>query len=147
MGEEKIGGVGMSHFENLSQDTFTGAINSLFAPSMDWECGSEKIKSAEMSRIVEERVSKEREGMLKLFDMIYKSGTANLGIVNYNNGKITTPYGVDVSFDRRLVAQVLKKAKFIKEGSFHETKGIPVIKVTGNIEFDKIRSAYKNRGK
>ena len=29
---------------------------------------------------------------------------------------------------------MLKKAKFIKEGSFNETNGIPVIKVTGNIE-------------
>ena len=28
----------------------------------------------------------------------------------------------------------MKKAKFIKEGSFHETEGIPVIKVTGNID-------------
>ncbi|MDP3057950.1 MAG: AAA family ATPase, partial [bacterium] len=37
-------------------------------------------------------------------------------------------------FDRKLVAQVLKKAKFIKEGSFDEIIGIPVIKVTGNID-------------
>jgi hypothetical protein len=29
---------------------------------------------------------------------------------------------------------VLRKAKFIKEGSFSETDGIPVIKVTGNID-------------
>ena len=28
----------------------------------------------------------------------------------------------------------MKKAKFIKEGSFHETEGIPVLKVTGNID-------------
>jgi hypothetical protein len=95
---------------------------------------SEKIKFAEMSRIVEERTAKEREGLLKLFEVIKDSKTANLGIVNYNNGKITTPYGVDVAFDRKLVTQVLKKAKFIKEGSFHETEGIPVIKVTGNID-------------
>ena len=66
--------------------------------------------------------------------MIRENKTANLGIVNYSNGKISTPYGVDVAFDRRLVTQVLKKAKFIKEGSFNETEGIPVIKVTGNID-------------
>ena len=53
---------------------------------------------------------------------------------NYSNGKLSTPYGVDVAFERKLVTQVLKKAKFIKEGSFHETDGIPVIKVTGNID-------------
>lgn len=95
---------------------------------------SEKIKYAEMSRIIDERAAKEREGLLKLFEVIRKSETANLGIVNYSNGKITTPYGVDVAFDRKLVSQVLKKAKFIKEGSFDETIGIPVIKVTGNID-------------
>src|SRR3712207_8648047 len=45
-----------------------------------------------------------------------------------------SPYGVDVAFDRKLVTQGLKKAKYIKEGSFNETDGIPVIKVTGNID-------------
>jgi hypothetical protein len=95
---------------------------------------SEKIKYAEMSHIVDDRVAKEREGLLKLFEVIRKSGTANLGIINYGNGKFSTPYGVDVAFDRKLVTQVLKKAKFIKEGSFNETEGIPVIKVTGNID-------------
>ena len=83
---------------------------------------------------MDERIAKEREGLLKLFEIIRNNKTANLGIVNYSNGKISTPYGVDVSFDRKLVTQVLKKAKFIKEGSFNETDGIPVIKVTGNID-------------
>ena len=41
-----------------------------------------------MSRIIEERTAKEREGLLKLFEVIRKSETANLGIVNYSNGKI-----------------------------------------------------------
>lgn len=192
----EIVGLKNNNFENLSQEQFTDAINSLFSPAIDWECGtltipakqlktvsndevekeiteikvgwlyteqteskpviaqksdsgekitsgdvfyryrarSEKIKYAEMRRIIEERTSKEREGLLKLFEIIRKSETANLGIVNYSNGKITTPYGVDVAFDRKLVSQVLKKAKFIKEGSFDETVGIPVIKVTGNID-------------
>lgn len=183
-----IVGLRNNNFDNLNQEQFSEAINSLFAPAMEWDCGaltieipsddgeivnyiigwiytseaeykpiiaqkandgekivsgdvfyryrarSEKIKFAEMSRIIEERTAKEREGLLKLFEVIRENKTANLGIVNYSNGKITTPYGVDVSFDRKLVTQVLKKAKFIKEGSFHETEGIPVIKVTGNID-------------
>ena len=95
---------------------------------------SEKIRYAEMSQIIEKRLAREREGLFKLFEVIQKNGTANLGIVNYSNGKITTPYGVDVAFDKKIVTQVLKKAKFIKEGSFNETDGIPVIKVTGNID-------------
>ena len=191
----QIVGLKNNNFENLSQEQFTDAVNSLFAPAIDWECGTfiirqeksiieddettiqmiekkigwlysmetetkpiiaqradggekitsgdvfyryrartEKIKFAEMSRIIEERSAKERTGLLKLLEIIRKSETANLGIVNYSNGKITTPYGVDVAFDRKLVTQVLKKAKFIKEGSFDETIGIPVIKVTGNID-------------
>ena len=183
-----IVGLRNNNFDNLNQEQFSEAINSLFAPAMEWDCGaltieipsddgeivnyiigwiytseaeykpiiaqkandgekivsgdvfyryrarSEKIKFAEMSRIIEERTAKEREGLLKLFEVIRENKTANLGIVNYSNGKITTPYGVDVSFDRKLVTQVLKKAKFIKEGSFHETEVIPVIKVTGNID-------------
>lgn len=172
-------GLTNTNFENLSQEQFTEVINTLFSPSMEWDCGtlivddkkfgwiyaaeaekkpvialkanegekiasgdvfyryrarSEKIKYAEMSRIIEERTAQEREGILKLFEIIRNSNTANLGIVNYTNGKITTPYGVDVTFDRKLVTQVLRKAKFIKEGSFNETDGIPVIKVTGNID-------------
>lgn len=192
----EVVGIKANNFENLNQEKFTGAVNSLFAPELVWECGSfivssrrpaddlddneetetiekcigwlyteeaerkpviaqkadsgekissgdifyryraknEKIKFAEMSKIIDENASKEREKLLKLFEVIRKSGTSNLGIVNYGNGKFTTPYGVDVAFDRKLVAQVLKKAKFIKEGSFNETEGIPVIKVTGNID-------------
>jgi hypothetical protein len=181
----EIIGIKGNNFENLEQERFTGAVNSLFSPSMEWECGSititnsnttsekvfgwiyteeaerkpiiaqkvdsgekissgdifyryraknEKIKFAEMNRIIDERIAKEREQLLRLFEVIRKSGTASLGIINYGNGKFTTPYGVDVAFDRKLVTQVLKKAKFIKEGSFDETEGIPVIKVTGNID-------------
>lgn len=168
-------GLSNSNFDNLNQEQFTEAINSLFAPAVEWECGiievnvpisseeyevkkigwiyceealekpiiaqkanegekiasgdvyyryrarTQKIKYAEMARIIEERSKKERESLLKLIEVIRKSDTANLGIVNYSNGKLSTPYGVDVSFDRKLVAQVLKKAKFIKEGSFNET--------------------------
>ena len=112
----KIIGLKNDNFENMSQEQFSEAINSLFAPAMDWSCGtftidlpsldpsnsprtlkigwiyteeaeykpiiaqkandgekinsgdifyryrarSEKIKFAEMSRIIEERTAKER---------------------------------------------------------------------------------------
>ena len=171
-----IVGLKNDNFENMSQEQFSEAINSLFAPATDgtgtmqflkigwiytaeaeykpviaqkpndgekinsgdvyyrYRARSEKIKFAEMSRLIEERTAKEREGLLRLFEVIRDNKTANLGIVNYSNGRISTPYGVDVAFDRKLVTQVLRKAKFIKEGSFSETDGIPVIKVTGNID-------------
>lgn len=95
---------------------------------------SEKIKFAEISKILNESIAKERNQLLKLFNLISKAGTANLGIVNYSDGKLSTPYGVDVSIERKFVTQVLRKAKFIKEGSFNEIEGKPVIKVTGNID-------------
>ena len=179
-----------NNFDNLNQEQFTDAINTLFSPEIDWEIGTlsivvpshegdkqniqvrigwlytyeselkpiialksnesekissgdvfyryrartQKIKHAEMARIIERRIAKEREGLLKVFEVIRKSDTANLGIINYTNGRFSTPYGVDVSFDRKLVAKVLKRAKFIKEGSFNEVEGTPVLKVTGQID-------------
>ncbi len=95
---------------------------------------SEKIKFPEMTRIIEERARKEREQILKLMETIRKSDTTNLGIINYNSGRFSTPSGVDVSVDKRLVIKVLRQAKYIKEGSFNENGGQPVLKVTGNID-------------
>lgn len=95
---------------------------------------SEKIKYPEMHKIIEERAKQERNQILKLMEAIRKSDTTNLGIVNYNNGKFSTPYGADVTVDKKLVIKVLRKAKYIKKGSFDETNGTPVLKVTGNID-------------
>jgi len=95
---------------------------------------NDKIKYPEINRIIEERIKREREQILRLMEVIRKSDTANLGIVNYSNGRFSTPFGADVVVDRRLIAQVLRRAKFIKDGSFTENGGTPVIKVTGNID-------------
>lgn len=95
---------------------------------------SEKIRYPEMKRIIEENKKKEQERILKLIETIKNSETTNLGIINYNNGKISTPYGVDVSIDKKIIVKVLKKAKYIKSGEFSEEKGAPVIKVTGNLD-------------
>lgn len=191
----EIVGIDRGRFENLPQQRITDVLNSMFSPSLEWECGcfslaevqssaskdngsdeknsrcigwiytakaerkpiiaqkaeskakisngdifyryrarSEKIKSAEMRSLIEEQVRRERERLLRILEVIRKEGTANLGIIDYSDGKFTTPYGVDVAIDRKLVVQVLKKAKYIKEGSFHETEGLPVIKVSGNID-------------
>ncbi|EJO23387.1 divergent AAA domain protein [Selenomonas sp. FOBRC6] len=186
--------VGLSNdkFDNLDQAKFTEAINALFAPALEWECGmlqveiaerdkagelgsvqkkigwiytveaeqkpvvaqkenegekitsgdvfyryrarTQKIRYAEMAMIIESRIVKEWKRMFRLLEVIRKSETANIGIVNYTNGRVTTPYGIDVELDRKLVAKVLRRAKFIKEGVFNEIEGAPVIKVTGNID-------------
>ena len=187
----RIKGLTNNKFDSINQEAFTDAINSLFSPELDWECGmfemvlpahfsgeemnttkkigwiytreaeykpviamknnetekissgdvyyryrarTQKIKHAEMAKLIEQRLAKEREGILRIMEIIRKSDSANIGIINYNNGRFSTPYGIDVAFEKKLVKQVLQKAKFIKEGSFDETKGIPVIKVTGNID-------------
>lgn len=185
-----VKGLPNNNFDNLNQEQFTDAINSLFSPEIDWESGmfvmdvpspdkekesvqvkigwiytfeseqkpvialkanegekiasgdvyyryrarTQKIKHAEMAKLIESRITRERESLLKVLEVIRKSDTANLGIINYNNGRFSTPYGVDIAFDRKLVTQVLKRAKFIKEGSFNETDGTPVLKVTGTID-------------
>lgn len=95
---------------------------------------SERIKYPEMRAIIEERIKKEREQILKLIETIRRSDTTNLGIVNYSNGHFSTPDGADVAVDKKLIMQVLKKAKYIKSGSFDENGGRPVLKVTGNID-------------
>lgn len=95
---------------------------------------SEKIKFPEMHKIIEDRAKRERNQILKLMETIRKSDTTNLGIVNYNNGRFSTPYGADITIDRKLIMQVLRRAKYIKKGSFDETTGTPVLKVTGNID-------------
>lgn len=95
---------------------------------------TDKIKPADLERIIPERVTREKEGLFRLMEAVRRSGTASLGIVNYSSGRLSTPYGVDVEFDRKLVAKVLGKAKYIKTGSFSETDGAPVIRVTGDID-------------
>lgn len=94
---------------------------------------SEKIKYAEMKFIIEENKRKEQERIYRLIEEIKNGGTTNIGIVNYSSGHFTTPIGVDVEIDKKLVIKVLRKAKFIKAGEFDEKKGQPVIKVTGDI--------------
>ena len=98
---------------------------------------TQKIKSAEMQKIISDGIKRERERVYELIERIKNADTTHLGIVNYTNGRFSTPYGIDVEFDRKLVAKVLKKARFIKEGSFNEKEGAPVIKVTGNIDLSE----------
>ena len=95
---------------------------------------SEKIKYSEMKRLLDDRERRESERIYKLIETIKNSETTNLGIVNYTNGHFSTPYGVDVTIDKRLVVQILRKAKYIKSGCLSEDAGAPVLKITGNID-------------
>ena len=152
-----VKGLSNNNFDNLNQEQFTDAINSLFSPEIVWESGvlvvdvpspqkkenipakigwiytyeselkpimalkanegekiasgdvyyryrarTQKIKHAEMAKIIESRIARERENLLKVFEVIRKIDTANLGIINYNNGRFSTPYGVDIAFDKKI---------------------------------------------
>ena len=94
---------------------------------------TEKIKYPEMMRIINEREKRLQDSIIKMIEAIKDGNTPNIGIVNYSKGKISTPYGVDISVDKKLIMKVLKKAKFIKKGSLKE-EGEPVLMVTGNID-------------
>lgn len=98
-----------------------------------YKARTEKIKYPEMHRIIAEREKRIHDSIIKLVESIRAGNTPNIGIINYSNGRISTPYGVDVAIDKKLVVQVLKKAKFIKEGQLKEG-GEPVLMVTGNID-------------
>ena len=41
----EVVGIKANNFENLNQEKFTGAVNSLFAPELVWECGSFIVSS------------------------------------------------------------------------------------------------------
>lgn len=98
---------------------------------------NEKIRFPEMKKIIDERTKREQERIFKLMETIKNSNTTNLGIVNYNSGHFTTPDGIDVAVDKRLVIKVLKQAKYIKNGTFVENGGQPVIRVTGDIDLSE----------
>ncbi len=95
---------------------------------------SEKIKYPEMKKMIDDLLYRERKRLLILMEAIQKNDTTNLGIVNYNNGRFSTPYGSDVTVDKKLIIKVLRKAKYIKSGQFDEINGMPAIRVTGNID-------------
>lgn len=97
-----------------------------------YKARTEKIKYPEMMKIISDREKRIQDNILKVIETIRNDKTPNIGILNYDNGKVSTPYGIDVAIDKKLIIQVLKKAKFIKSGTFEEG-GEPVLKVTGDI--------------
>lgn len=98
-----------------------------------YKARTEKIKYPEMMRLISERERRLQDNIIKVIETIRSGQTPNIGIINYGNGKISTPYGIDLAIDKKLILRVLKHAKYIKEGHFEE-KGEPVLMVTGNID-------------
>jgi len=135
--QKKIGWIYVFESERkpvIAQKTYSNEKISAGDVFYRYRARSEKIKPADLERIIAERVKNEKESLFRLIESVRKSGSASLGIVNFTEGKFSTPYGVDLAIDKKIVAKLLKKVKFIKEGSFSEKKGAPAIKVIGDID-------------
>lgn len=135
--QKKIGWIYVFESERkpvIAQKTYSNEKISAGDVFYRYRARSEKIKPADLERIIAERVKNEKESLFRLIEAVRKSGSASLGIVNFTEGKFSTPHGVDLAIDKKIIAKLLKKVKFIKEGSFSEKNGAPAIKVIGDID-------------
>ena len=89
---------------------------------------SERIKFPELKAIIEEERRKETELWMKHLQQIASVGVHHVGIFDTASGKVS---GASGSFliDESLLPQL----NFIKEGEFSETKGVPTLKLIGDV--------------
>ena len=95
---------------------------------------STKIKYPELRRLLDEKVENERNNLIKMMSEVIENGTANVSIVNVKDGSFRTPNGVPIKIEKQTLTKILKRAKYIKEGSFNETDGDPVLRIIGDLE-------------
>lgn len=98
-----------------------------------------KIGYSELNQIITEKIDLERKMWMAHLEKIFKTGSTNIGIIDYTQGSFTDPTGNEILIDKKLLQQILKdkKLKFIKEGSFSETEGQPALKLIGEINFSE----------
>ena len=89
---------------------------------------SEKIRYAELRRIIEERIEQERNAWQRLFEKIARIGPQNAAILDTLAGKIESG-NKTILIDDELVP----KLKFIREGQFDEKKGAITLRLIGDI--------------
>lgn len=86
------------------------------------------IEFAELSEIIEKRISENNEQWVQKVKSIGESGPTNVGILNTQKGLI------EMSGGSLLIGEELvKKIKFIKEGQFSEKEGAKTLKLVGEI--------------
>jgi len=90
---------------------------------------SEKIKYAELNKIIENRIIIERETWQNLMLKIGRIGPENAAVMDTVGGVIEGKYS-SILIDEDLI----QKLKFIQEGKFVEKDGEPTLKLIGNIE-------------
>jgi hypothetical protein len=87
-----------------------------------------EIKYTELARILDDEREKERKLWLSHVEKISQVGPKNIHLMDTYNGEIT--YGRE----RILIdSELLKRIKFIKEGTFAETGGEPTLTLAGKI--------------
>jgi len=89
---------------------------------------SRTIRYSELRGILEERVARERNAWMQHLKRISRAGASNVAIIDTLQGKVFgagSPFLID--------EKLLRELKFIKEGSFTETDGLPALKLVGEV--------------
>jgi hypothetical protein len=90
---------------------------------------SEKIRHAELSQIIEQRIAIENRRWQELIQKIAQIGPENSMILNTIDGKIEEGNRTILIDD-----ELIPKIKFIKEGQFTERQGAITLKLIGEIQ-------------
>lgn len=90
---------------------------------------SERIKSADLERIIDERRKKEERQWLDFLERATKIGVQNACLINLDNGEINEGNN-KIIIDQKLLQHI----KFIKEGQFSEKHGAPTLRLMGDIQ-------------
>lgn len=90
---------------------------------------SERIKSADLERIIDERRRNEEKLWLSFIEKASKIGIQNASLIDMSNGVISEKGGT-IFIDKKLLNQM----KFIKEGEFNEKQGAPTLRLIGDVQ-------------
>ena len=90
---------------------------------------SRVIRYAELRQILDYRLNHERKAWIRHLTTISKAGPINVGILDVHSGTI-----VGGGQPLLIHEDLLKKLKFIREGSFDETRGAPSLRVVGDVK-------------
>ncbi len=91
---------------------------------------TERIKFAELKRLMEESRKREQRLLLKQFEELISAGASNTAILDFRTATIIGSSGQKVLIDETL----LDKIAFIKEGEFSEVSGRPTLKLLGELQ-------------
>lgn len=90
---------------------------------------TERIKFPELSKIISERLEKEKQAWMDVLKRTAVIGPQNVALMDTLKGTIEGSGGT-VLIDEEL----LPKLKFIKKGEFDEEKGAPTLKLVGELK-------------